>query len=50
MYVLHPFSKSDGDGKVAEVERRRLSANLTLTRAHLQVKQREGNYPDSTSH
>ncbi|KAK2189689.1 hypothetical protein NP493_99g01034 [Ridgeia piscesae] len=35
------LSKSDGDVKVAEVERRRLSANLTLTRAHLQVKQRE---------
>ena len=34
--------KSDGVQKGAINEKRKLSANLTLTKAHLQLKQREG--------
>ena len=36
-------SKGDNDVKAAELNRRKLSADLTLTRAHLSLKKREGN-------
>ena len=36
------FSKSDGDTKAAEMNRRRLSADQALTKSHLALKQREG--------
>ena len=36
------FSRSDVDLKTSEGNKRRLSADLALTRAHLQLKQREG--------
>lgn len=36
------YSRSDGDTKAAEATKRKLSADLALTRAHIQLKRREG--------
>ena len=36
------YSKSDGDTKGAEMNKRKLSADLVLTRAHISIKQRDG--------
>jgi len=36
--------RSDGDTKGAEMNKRKLSADLSLTKSHLAIKQRDGKY------
>lgn len=43
---ISTFRRSDGDNKASEATKRKLSADLMLTRAHLQLKDREGWLPD----
>lgn len=40
--VLCTFSKGDGDIKEAEMTKRKLSADLSKTRAHIAIKTRDG--------
>ena len=40
--LLFDYRKSDGDTKAAEMNKRKLSADLALTRAHISIKQRDG--------
>ena len=37
--------RSDGDIKAAEMTKRKLSADLALTKAHLDIKKRDGECP-----
>ena len=36
------FRRSDGDTKAAESNKRKLSADLNLTKSHLDIKKRDG--------
>ncbi|KAJ8318849.1 hypothetical protein KUTeg_003940 [Tegillarca granosa] len=40
--VENKLMKSDGDAKAAELNKRKLSADLALTKSHLAIKQRDG--------
>ena len=42
MIHTHDFRRSDGDTKLAEMTKRKLSADLVLTKAHIAIKQRDG--------
>ena len=42
LFICDICSKSEGDTKGAEMNRRKLSADMAVTRSRLHLKQREG--------